>query len=217
MENEKKKKKTFWSVFFKRIKITHILLLIVLLAANSYAWFIYVNTISNEVDVHVKAWRIDFTDENTPVTDYVDVVVDSVYPGMTPYAKEIDAHNYSDLGATVSFEILSVSIMGDEYITEEGKLDLGLQLDGDEPTTSELQTMLNTDYPFKITFNISSNSISAGNGVSTYTIGINWPYESGDDELDTYWGTKAYEFKEDNPDDPCIELKVKIIITQDEE
>ena len=76
MDNEeKKKKKSFWMILFKRIRISHILILIVLLAANSYAWFIYVNTISNDVDVHVKAWRIDFTDGNTPVTDYVDTNV----------------------------------------------------------------------------------------------------------------------------------------------
>ena len=218
MDNEeKKKKKSFWMILFKRIRISHILILIVLLAANSYAWFIYVNTISNDVDVHVKAWRIDFTDGNTPVTDYVDVVVDEVYPGMTTYSKPIDAHNYSDLGASVAFEILSAEIMGTEYVTEEGKRDLGEELDGSEMTSAELEEKLEEDYPFKITFTISSNTIAAEGGIATYTISINWPYESGDDALDTYWGNQAYQYKQDFPGSPCINLKIKIIITQDEE
>ena len=44
---------------------------------------------------------------------------------------------------------------------------------------------------------------------------VNWPYESGDDELDTYWGKKSYDFKNDNPGENEIEIKVKITATQD--
>ena len=83
IEETNKKKKSLISLILKRIKISHILILIILLAGNSYAWFIYVNNVSNSVDVHVRAWRIDFDDGNTPVTEVVDVVVNNVYPGMT--------------------------------------------------------------------------------------------------------------------------------------
>ena len=41
-----------------------------------------------------------------------------------------------------------------------------------------------------------------------------WPFESGDDELDTNWGKLAYDYKKNYPDNPSIELKVKIYITQ---
>ena len=92
MENKEKKKLTLKKVL-KKVKMTHLLLLIVLLAVNSYAWFIYINTVSNSVDVHVKAWKIDFVDGETPVTDYVDVFVDNVYPGMTTFTKDIEAYN----------------------------------------------------------------------------------------------------------------------------
>ena len=214
--DENKKKKSFFKSLLKRIKLTHILFLIVLLAVNSYAWFIYINTVSNSVDVHVKAWRIDFLDGETPVTDYVEIDIDSIYPGMATYEKPIDAHNYSDIGATVTYQIMSATIMGTEIITVEGKEDRGLTLNGTEMTSAELEEQLAEDYPFTITFDISTDSMQAEVGVSTYTITVDWPYESGDDELDTEWGKDAYDYKQAHPGYPCINIQIKIIITQAE-
>ena len=214
IEETKKKKKSLFLKVLKRVKISHIIILAVLLAGNSYAWFIYVNNVSNSVDVHVRSWRIDFDDGNTPVTEVVDVTVDNVYPGMTTFEKEINAHNYSDIAANVSYSILSATIMGDEYVTEEGRADAEEQVQAGDMTSAELQQMLEEDFPFTISFDISSNTIQAGNGVATYTVSIAWPYESGDDEADTEWGQRAYEFYEDNPGEPCITLSVKIYITQ---
>ena len=214
IEETKKKKKSLFLKVLKRVKISHIIILAVLLAGNSYAWFIYVNNVSNSVDVHVRSWRIDFDDGNTPVTEVVDVTVDNVYPGMTTFEKEINAHNYSDIAANVSYSILSATIMGDEYVTEEGRADAEEQVQAGDMTSAELQQMLEEDFPFTISFDISSNTIQAGNGVATYTVSIAWPYESGDDEADTEWGQIAYEFYEDNPGEPCITLSVKIYITQ---
>ena len=77
-----------------------------------------------------------------------------------------------------------------------------------------IEEQLAEDYPFSITLAISTSSMVAETGSTTYEITIAWPYESGDDELDTEWGTRAYDFKQDNPTDPCISLVVKIYITQ---
>ena len=46
------------------------------------------------------------------------------------------------------------------------------------------------------------------------TITFSWPYESGDDETDTEYGTTAYDFYEDNPTTEAIELVIKLIVTQ---
>lgn len=214
IEETKKKKKSLLLKILKRIRVSHILILIILLAGNSYAWFIYVNNVSNSVDVHVRAWRIDFDDGNAPVTEVVDVIVDNVYPGMITFEKPINAHNYSDVSANVSFAILEASIMGTTYVTQEGRTDAGEEAQDGDLTSAELQQQLENNYPFTISFDLSSSTIQAGNGVATYTVTISWPYESGDDEADTLWGTNAYNFKQAHPTDACISLKVKIYITQ---
>ena len=215
-EEISKKKKSVFLRLLKRVKPSRLIFLAVLLAVNTYAWFIYVNTVSNSVDVHVKSWKIDFTSGDTPITDYVNVFVDNVYPGMTTYTKSITAYNYSEVAATATYKILSASIMGDEYVTVEGRDETGQTVLETDLTSEELEEQLAEDYPFTITLAITSSSMVAETGSTTYTISIAWPYESGDDELDTEWGTQAYDFKQNHPTSPCIELVVKIYITQTE-
>ncbi len=212
MEENKKKKSIFLSIL-KRIKLSHLIFLAVLLAANSYAWFIFVNNVSNRVDVHVRAWKVDFVDGDE-VVDYVNVEVDNAYPGMTTFTKSVTAHNYSDLPATASYQVLEANIMGTDYISREGKIDAGQTVNGDEMTAAELETLLTTTYPFTFSFNLSETNLVALTGTTTYTVSLAWPYESGDDELDTTWGVNAYNYKVENPSSPSITLKIKIYIQQ---
>ena len=197
-EESSNKKKSIFLLVLKKVKISHLVLLVVLLAANSYAWFIYVNNVSNKIDVHVRAWKVDFEDDGV-VVEEVNVSVDNAYPGMDDYEKEVVAHNYSDLPATASYKILSARILDTEYVTQEGKIDAGQTVLGTEPTSDELEAQLTGDYPFVFSFDLSNTSLAALNGTATYTVGLTWPYESGDDVADTTWGIAAYEFKEDNP------------------
>lgn len=213
-EENKKKKKSLLYYIIKKIRISHIIILIVLLAANTYAWFIYVNIVSNSVDVHVKSWRIDFDDGTQPVTDYVNVYVDNVYPGMTTFEKPINAYNYSEVSANVTFSIIEAQIMDETYVTVEGRNERSQTVLDTDLTSAQLINKLGNDYPFKIRFDLSSSTMEAQDGEATYTISIEWPYESGDDDADTLWGVKAYQFKEEHPSAPCIRFIVKIYITQ---
>lgn len=214
IEENKKKKKSLLRKILKRIKVSHIIILAVLLSANTYAWFIYITTVSNNLDVHIKSWQIDFTSGDTPITDYVHVYVDNVYPGMTTYVKPITANNYSEVPATASFKVLEATIMGEQFMTIEGRADAGEQPVATDLTSAQLVNKLANDYPFHITFTLSNAQMVPEVGEATYTVSISWPYESGDDETDTYWGNEAYDYRENNPTLPCISLVVKIYITQ---
>ena len=50
----------------------------------------------------------------------------------------------------------------------------------------------------------------AHTGTATVTIKLEWEYESGDDELDTQYGTNAYQFITENPDTPCVHLEIEL-------
>ena len=216
MENKKKITPLFLRVL-KKIKISHLIILAILLIGNTYAWFIYIDTVSNSVDVHIKAWNIDLQDDQGTVTDTVTVYVDSVYPGMTTYEKEITVSNYSDLDATVSYDILSVEIMGDRTYSREGKLEYNLAISQNDVTSAQLVQSLANDYPFVISFDLDETHLDAVTGVATYTISIAWDYESGNDTLDTYWGERAFTFANQSSGDPCISLDIKIKIQQDDQ
>jgi hypothetical protein len=213
-EKNKKKKKLFFRII-KKIKISHLIILIALLIANSYAWFIYVNTVSNKIDVHVKSWQIDFFDGSQPVTDYIEIEAEEVYPGMDDFENEVYVHNYGETAANVEFKILEADILGEIYRTVEGKQETGATLTGDELTSDEVVDMLQDDFPFTITLELDSDTIQPEVGIATFTATIEWPYESGNDALDTQWGMDAYDFIHDNPGDPCIRLEIKIVISQD--
>ena len=59
------------------------------------------------------------------------------------------------------------------------------------------------------------NPVVSINGTAHFTMTVRWPYESGNDELDTEWGNRSYTFKSNNPGVDEIQATVKIVATQD--
>ncbi len=206
-EQEKKKKRTL-------VGPSKLIFLILLVVSNTFAWFIYATKIDSNVSVHVRAWNVVFEAGDNLVTDMINVTVDSIYPGMDDYEYEIKAYNRSDVSASLSYEILSARILNQEYITTVGRAALGqLPVEGDL-TSAQLEAKLANDYPFSIGIDISDDVIALGDREETFTLSVIWPYENNHDDVDTLWGINAYQFKESNPLDPSITLRIKIIITQ---
>ena len=76
---------------------------------------------------------------------------------------------------------------------------------------------MNTEYPFKIKIEKDDTLLSEGTGNGTFTISLDWEFESGDDEADTNWGNRAYEFYSLHPGENSIEIKMTLMATQKEE
>ncbi len=208
MEEQKSKKKKLI------IKPSRIVFLIILIASNTFAWFIYATKIDSNVSVHVRAWNVVFEAGEHQVTDVIDLPVDSIYPGMEDYEYDIDAYNRGDVAASLSYQVLEARILDQTYISVEGRQARGETAVASDLTSAQLTNKLLNDYPFTISVGISGSTLSAVNGVETYTFSVIWPYENNHDDVDTTWGMAAYDFKEDNPTLPTISIKIKIIITQ---
>ena len=192
---------TRWQRIKKVIKPKNIIVLIILLTSNTFAWFIYATKVQNEMSAHVGAWDILFEAGDSPIVDYINVSIDNMYPGMEDFHYELKAYNKSEVGASLTYTLLSADIMGDVYYTTD-------------LTSEELIKVLKDNYPFKFDFSVSSSNLDADIGEAFYYIDANWPFESGNDELDTKWGIKASEYKKQHPDKPSIILKIKIYISQ---
>ena len=208
MTNEVKKKKRHI------LKPSRLVFLIVLLSANTFAWFIYATKIDSDVTVHVRAWNIVFESGENEITSEIPINVDGIYPGMEDFEYEIRAYNRSEVAATMTYQVLSARILDDEYISVEEKRSRGLQITEDDLTSAQLESKLANDYPFSIQVSTSSGTIQLGNGVETYGLSVTWPYESNDDATDTLWGTRAHQYKTSNPSSPSIAINIKVIITQ---
>lgn len=203
-----------WRKLKKVIKPSRIIFLIVLISANTLAWFIYATKVNTDISIHVKAWNIVFESGQTQVTNTLNLTVDSIYPGMDDYEYELSVYNHSEVSATMTYTILEARILDDEYVTVEGRAERGQQAQSGDLTSAALATQLEDDYPFSITIGISGSSLGSENGQETFTVSVVWPYESNQDDIDTQWGIDAYDYKVLHPNDATINLKVKIYVTQ---
>lgn len=186
----------------KKIKIRNIIILIILLMFNTYAWFIYATKVATTLSVHVSSWNVEFvSSEGESIKDLV-IEVERIYPGMENFEKTIEVRNKGETKASLSYEMQSLRVMGETFQVS------------DTLTSEELENQIKEKYPFKITVQKDDEGFMDGTGNGSFNIKIEWPFESGKDDIDTYWGNKAYEYYSLNPGEKSIELKLKLIATQ---
>ena len=187
----------------RRIRRSTLFFLVLALITNSFAWFIYTNKVSNSINTHVKSWMVTFDQDGNPLEDIVEFNIDSIYPGMNDFNDSITISNTGETTAYISYEVDSIKIL-DEVYTRENY------------SSEELINILKSNYPFTITFNVTNEEITTGSE-GIFSVNLVWPYESGDDIADTYWGRKSYEFVENNKDEKSVSIVVKIKATQNRE
>lgn len=212
-------------VLKKDIKIKTILLLLITLIMNTYAWFIYISKVSLDMEVHIKSWNFELytgdLEENFTFT------VEEIYPGMPDASKEIVANNTGESSASLSCEVTSIKILDEEY-----RIGVDYTDDGGNTfqyTSTDLIDKLLNDYPFKIQVYVNDqiytgDSLILTSGDTTnIELKVVWPYETTDngktleenDLLDTEWGQAAYEYYNNGGNQYCIEVNVVIKAVQD--
>ncbi len=185
----------------KILRLNLIIVIAVLLSFNSFAWFIYSTQVSTSISTRVRAWRVDFEHGEEEVSEYVNFELDDLYPGMPDYDNVVNILNFGETEVHIQFEIIYVRILDEEYSEEHY-------------TQQELIDMLADDFPFEITFLLTEEIIPPEMGESDFEFSVVWPFESGDDEEDTYWGSKSYDFHEENPEDSGVVIDIKISAIQ---
>lgn len=185
------------------IKIKTLIIIVVLLVFNSYAWFIFATKVSTGMSAHVTSWDVTFLVGDEGITD-IEIDVGKIYPGMDTFTKVVTAKNLGETKADLRYQYQSLTLLGETFTV------------GENCTQEELEQKIQNDYPFKINVVIDKSNLdnNENGGYGTFTITVDWPYESGDDEKDTYWGQKAYEFYEQNPDEVSLHLKLLLIASQ---
>ncbi len=182
----------------KKVKIRNILILILLIIFNTYAWFIYATKVATEISVHISSWNVEFATGEEVTTTNIIIEVERLYPGMDDYVKEITVKNKGEMRAQLSYKIKEIRVLDTQYIVDE------------DMTSESLQNKIETEYPFKINIEKDDSELIQGTGDGKFTISVKWPYESGDDEKDTLWGNKAYEYYELNKDKKSIVIQLEL-------
>lgn len=193
--NRKKRKKYTRKRLKEALKIRTVIILLLTLLVNTYAWFIYISTVSTGLDIHVKSWEFEFSIEDK--IDDVVVFSDDLYPGMKEVRRAITATNKGETSANLSYTVTSVKIFGKDL------------LDGKEAVDEEQFKELLKDYPFEIQVKMLKNGElydpnipMQENDTVQIEFTLNWAYEKADeagsleerDKVDTKIGKQAYNY-----------------------
>lgn len=121
---------------------------------------------------------------------------------MEAYEKTIAVYNRGESNARLDYDVESVEILGELYKV------------GESYTSQELKEKLLKDYPFKIMVEKSGDELISGQEDGFFRIRVIWQYDSGNDAWDTYWGNRAYDYYEVNPNGKSISIKLRLKATQ---
>ena len=149
----------------------------------TFAWFAYSGLAKVSTDIGVSAWYIQFKQGETDVSDDIVISLDDVYPGMERKSEKVSIENLGDLDADINYDISSVRILDDEISLNELE-----QL--------EVEDKLAHDYPFHINIKLDSSYAKAKDGTSEFEVSVSWPLDSGDNQKDSDWGKKVFDFME---------------------
>jgi hypothetical protein len=165
-----------------------ILFVVVSFISVTLAWFAYSGLSNVATEVDIKAWYIQLEKDGETISNDIVISLSEIYPGMDIIQETVNIKNLGDSNAQVNYKIISARLLGkeeDNYIV-------------DEETNSEyVEDVLAHEYPFHININLNKNYILAKGDESFFNVSISWPLDSDDDTLDSFWGTEAYKFQQE--------------------
>ena len=197
------KKKT---KLYLRLNLISLFFVVVSFISLTLAWFVYSGLSTVQTEVDVKAWYITLEKDGEEVSNTVTISLDDIYPGMEPIQEEIKIKNLGDSNAQVKYSIVNARILGEEkdnYNVETENLD-----------SEYVEDRLAHHYPFHINIDLSKKFVTAKTDETVFRVSISWPLNSGNDELDSIWGTNAYNYKKEEQNkknaDPSYQIKAAI-------
>ena len=180
-KKKKRKRKIASKKLRNGLKVRTVVLLLLTLIVNTYAWFIYISTVTMGVDVHVKSWKIDFMNDDSQ--EEFDLILDEVYPGMPDATQEITAKNSGEMDATLSCKIVAMQIFDEKFAISD-------EYEGTVITEEEILNKLK-EYPFDIKIALQDNDITEVKEVTVapeesirIKLNVVWPYETGETETE---------------------------------
>ena len=188
---------------FKKIKKMRYFLVfaIILLSINGYAWFVYVTRVDTSITAQVRSWNVMFQVHDNNIANEVVFSVGEMYPGMADINEEASIVNTGGTAGEAYFVIKRIQIF-DAVYTDENY------------TTAQLLNILSNNYPFSIDIYLTNTYVAPGH-TELFKLDITWPYESGHDEDDTYWGNYAYTFIQQHQSTACIAIVAEIRVDQE--
>lgn len=192
----------------KKLNFTSIMFFVFSLVSATFAWFAFSNIVDNDVQIDIKAWKVDISEGDSLLTSKLEINLNDFYPGSDITTKEVKISNEGDISSVVSYKINYLRIFDQEFDLSNQDL---------------LFDNLAQTYPFTINFDLDKEFLDIGDE-ATFSYSILWPLDSGDDNADAQWGNRSYDFlvseqNKKNQDStynirPSISIEVELMVEQ---
>ena len=126
----------FLSKLKKKMFIRAVVMSMFLLGINVYAWFAFFDKFDGNINANIISWDVTFFDDNETV-DHVVMNINSLYPGMDDFEKQVTVSNQSDVKAVFTYSIVKVVLFGETFLVDDVSL-----------TSDQLLEHLNNSFPF---------------------------------------------------------------------
>ena len=197
----------------------------VILIINTYAWFNANEPVNmSGLEANITPWDVRYyVDDKEMLDESVTFTIDELYPGMPDREDIVRIYNMSTTSTSINYELTSVKVFGQEVLDQLKKNNM-IQTDGN---TVHIFAD-DTEYPFDISYTYDKTRLdgeykddeTTPNAGATFKYQASWEYQGNGTEdenlakdiLDTKFGKGAYEYYQDEANDPskAIEITVKI-------
>ena len=197
----------------------------VILIINTYAWFNANEPVNmSGLEANITPWDVRYyVDDKEMLDESVTFTIDELYPGMPDREDIVRIYNMSTTSTSINYELTSVKVFGQEVLDQLKENNM-IQTDGN---TVHIFAD-DTEYPFDISFTYDRTRLdgeyeddtTTPNAGATFKFLASWEYQGNGTEdenlakdiLDTKFGKGAYEYYQDEANDPskAIEITVKI-------
>ena len=207
------------------VRILLILIFSVILIINTYAWFNANEPVNmSGLEANVTPWDVRYyVDDKEVLDESVTFTIDELYPGMPDREDTVRIYNMGTTSTSINYELTSVKIFGQEVLDQLVENGI-IQTEGN---TIHIFAD-DTKYPFDISYTYDKTRLDGeyvddettpGAG-ATFQFHASWEYQGNGTEeenlardiLDTMFGQDAYEYYQNEDNDPskAIEITVKI-------
>lgn len=206
-------------------RILLIMIFSVILIINTYAWFNANEPVNmSGLEANITPWDVRYyVDDKEMLDESVTFTIDELYPGMPDREDIVRIYNMSTTSTSIKYELTSVKVFGQEVLDQLKENNM-IQTDG-----NTVQIFADdTEYPFDISYTYDKTRLdgeykddeTTPNAGATFKYQASWEYQGNGTEdenlakdiLDTKFGKGAYEYYQDEANDPskAIEITVKI-------
>ena len=198
----------------------------VILIINTYAWFNSNQPVNmSGLEANITPWDVRYYVDDREVLDAtVTFTIDELYPGMPDREDIVRIYNMSTTSTSINYEVTSVKVFGQEVLDQLKENNI-MQTDGN---TVHIFAD-DTEYPFDISYTYDKTRLdgeykddeTTPNAGATFKYQASWEYQGNGTEdenlakdiLDTKFGKGAYEYYQDEANDPSKAIEINIKIT----